>query len=704
MMSAQLQGFAASRNTVSAAAAERGPAPASSRSPYVDAQKASPIRWETFGQRAVDRARTENKLIFLHIGYSASHYCYLTIQESFSNPHVIELLNQHFVPIIVDREERPDLDTIYMNYVQSLNSAAAGHPLNVLLTPALEPVFGGTYFPSPGSHQIVPETGDEIADFLVVLQKAQTSWAEQEAQIRADGRQSVEMLRKMIDEGTLGLGDTTGTSAAEPSGQQPSDVDIDQLEEAYSHISKTFDKSHGGFLHMPAYVPPNFLSGQIPPDQMGEVYELIKMMPKFILPAKISFLLRATQFPQTVVDVVGDKLSSDCTQFAIQTLRQVIASAVHDHVGAGFHRCSTTWDWSLPSFEKMLSDNALALGIYLDAWLLNGASKDGEFAGVVLELADYLTQSPIRLEHGGFASSEAADSCNKRGDKVLRHGAYYLWTRKEFDTVIGDEQQSRVAAAYWNVKEHGNVDNAQDPNDEYLNQNILRVVKSPAELSAQFTLPEASIRKLIESAQAKLKARREKDRPRPALDAKLVTAYNGMAIAALARTYSACEAAGKIDKAAGYLSAAKDAALFIKKQLWDAETKILYRLYYNGARSGTKAFAEDYAFLIEGILELYEATSDDSWLEWAIELQGKSSPCLLLTKAILLTLLQRPKSRSFTTLPMTRRLEAMLGAEPFTAQAKTSLTFCCGLRTPWIRHSLRTMQCLLQTCSALVAC
>lgn len=624
MMSAQLQGAAAAARNTAAAPASRTPAPAVSRSPYVESQQDSPIRWQTFGQQAIDRARSENKLIFLHIGYSASHYCYLTIQESFSNPHVIELLNESFIPVIVDREERPDLDTIYMNYVQSLNSTAAGHPLNVLLTPGLEPVFGGTYFPSPGSHQIVPETGEEIADFLVILQKAQTSWAEQESQIRADGRQSVEMLRKMIDEGTLGLGESAPGSATAPSGQRSSDVDIDQLEEAYSHIAKTFDKSHGGFLHMPAYVPPNFLAGQIPPEQMGEVYELIKMTPKFILPAKVSFLLRATQFPQTVVDIVGDKLSSDCTGFAIQTLRQIAASAIHDHVGAGLHRCSTTWDWALPSFEKMLSDNALALGIYLDAWLLNGASKDDEFASVVLELASYLTESPIRLETGGFASSEAADSCNRRGDNLLRHGAYYLWTRKEFDTVIGDEQQSRVAAAYWNVKEHGNVDNAQDPNDEYLNQNILRVVKSPAELSAQFKLPEASIIKLIESAKAKLRARREKDRPRPALDAKLVTAYNGMAIAALARTYSACKSVGQADKAAGYLSAAREAASFIKKELWDAETKTLYRLYYKGGRSETRAFAEDYAFLIEGLLELYEATGDNSWLEWAVELQGKS--------------------------------------------------------------------------------
>ncbi|KAI0138322.1 hypothetical protein BJ166DRAFT_183380 [Pestalotiopsis sp. NC0098] len=584
------------------------------KSPYIQSQKDSAIKWQLWGSDSIERAKKENKLIFLHIGFSASHYCYLTIQESFSNRNVVDLLNKHFVPIIVDQEERPDLDSIYINYVQSLNSAA-GHPLNVFLTPELEPVFGGTYFPSPGSHQIDQETGEEIADFLMVLRKAQSAWAEKETQVRADGKQSVEDVRKMTSEGTLG-------HSPDAKGSSSGDYDIDQLEEAYSHIVKTFDKTHGGFLHLPSNAPSNFFSGSIPLEQMREAYDLIRSTAKFLTPAKLSFLLRATQYSEIVTDIIGDDLSSECSNFALKTLVHMANGAIHDQVGAGFHRCSTTWDWSLPTFEKMLSDNSLALGIYLDAWLLQGAVADNQFAKVVLELADHLTTAPVLLESGGFASSEAADSSNKQGDNVLRHGAYYLWTRKEFDTVIGDEQQITLAAAYWNVKEHGNVEKDQDPNDEYLNQNVLRVVKTPAELSSQFKVSESEAMKLVESARAKLSAHRTKDRPRPALDTKIITAFNGMAIAVLSRTYAALKAAGGSHRESNYLSAAIGAAQFVKKHMWDPSTKTLYRMFFDGGRSSTKGFSGDYAFLIEGLLELYEATADESWLEWADQLQA----------------------------------------------------------------------------------
>ncbi|KAH8201830.1 hypothetical protein TruAng_004004 [Truncatella angustata] len=589
---------------------------ATSKSPYVQSQKDSPIKWQVWGKAAIDRAKSENKLIFLHIGFSASHYCYLTIQESFTNRHVIDLLNHHFVPIIVDSEERPDLDNIYINYVQSLNSAA-GHPLNVFLTPELQPVFGGTYFPSPGSHHIEQETGEEIADFLIVLRKAQSAWAEQENQVRADGRQSVEDVRKMTSEGTLDRNDRP-SNTNDPS----SEIDIDQLEEAYSHIAKTFDRTHGGFLHLPANAPPNFFSGNVPLQQMREAYDLIRSTAKFLTPAKLAFLLRATQYSQTVTDVIDEKLTKECSDFALETMNRILDGAIHDQVGAGFHRCSTTWDWSLPTFEKLLSDNALALGIYLDAWFLQGAQAETRFAKVVTELADYLTSSPILVQGGGFASSEAADSSQKQSDDVLRHGAYYLWTRKEFDSAIGDEQERSVAAAYWDVKQHGNVEKGDDPNDEYLNHNVLRVVKNVAELSSQFNIPESDVLKHIESAKAKLHAYRAQERPRPSLDAKIVTSYNGMAIAALARTYAAYKVIGGNPRSSSYLTAATDAALFIKKELWDWDTNTLYRMYSDGTRSETKGFSKDYAFLIEGLLELYEATADESWLEWAEDVQS----------------------------------------------------------------------------------
>ncbi|ORY67778.1 uncharacterized protein BCR38DRAFT_511115 [Pseudomassariella vexata] len=585
-------------------------AAAVSKSPYVQLQKGSDVRWQLFSDEAIERAKSENKLIYLHIGFSASHYCYLMMQESFTNRKVVNLLNERFIPIIVDREERPDLDHIYMNYIHSLNSVA-GHPINVFLTPELEPVFGGTYFPGPVSQHgtIASTNGEDLADFLFLLEKLQTMWPDQESQIRQDGKKNVSELRKMVD-GTLGRSDG-------------GDVDLDQLEEAYAKISKDFDQTYGGFIH----IPPNAstdLAGRVDVVQLEEVYNYIKKTPKYLTSAKVSFLLRATCFPRPVVDVVGDQLTGLVSTFALNgCLRPMNAGGIHDQLGGGLHRCSTSRDWSLPSFEKLMSDNALMLGVYLDAWLLLKATKAAEFRDIVFEMADYLTSAPIMLESDGFATSEAADSSDRRGDNNMHHGAYYLWTRKEFDAVIRDEQESAIAAAYWDVQQHGNVDRSQDPHDEYLNQNILRTVKSLKELSLQFSIPEEEALKRIDSARRKLRAFRESERVRPTVDVKVVTAYNGMAINSLSRTAAACISVdGEAERGARYLEAARRAAVFIKSKLWDPTEKTLYRMYYDGGRADTKAFAEDYAFLIEGLLELYGATVDESWLEWADELQS----------------------------------------------------------------------------------
>ncbi|KAK8061663.1 spermidine N(1)-acetyltransferase [Apiospora phragmitis] len=648
MMSAQLQASASpagagsasasSQQQSSSTAAATSPAAnlaGTSKSPYILSQKDSSILWQLFDNGAVQRAKAENKLIFLHVGYSASHFCSLTIQESFTNRAVIQTLNNHFMPIIVDREERPDLDTIYMSYIHSLNSAA-GYPLNVFLTPDLQPVFGGTYFPAPGaqSTDVITDVADdnpEAPDFLTVLLRMRSAWDDNNERIRlySDGRSSLEVLRKFMSEGTLGPNDPRGP--AQSGRVELGELDLDHIEEAYEHMSKTFDYTYGGFLHMPNTTP-SFLSGRVDVAQLGQTFEYIKKTPRFTTPSKLSFLLNANLFPQAVKDVVGGDLCHKATDFGIQTLLSIISGGIRDHVGGGIHHYSKTRDWSLPSFEKILSDNALLLGVFLDAWtgfktgpgsVMPEQPVLNEFGGMVLELADYLTTAPILLENGGLATSEAADSRNRRGDQTMRNGAYYLWTRKEFDAVLGDERQSAVAAAYWNVKEHGNVDSSDDPHDEYLNQNVLCVVKTLPDLSAQFSISQEQAASLVASARSKLRAHREKERIRPSLDAKVVAAYNGMAIACLSRAGKACRehGLGSSERGARYLKVAKDAATFIKKELWDPYTGTLYRMYHAGIRADTKAFAEDYAFLIQGLLELSQATTDDSWLEWVQQLQ-----------------------------------------------------------------------------------
>lgn len=500
-----------------------------------------------------------------------------------------------------------------MNYIQAMNGSG-GWPINVFLTPDLEPVYGGTYWPSPGTELIgadgeeVPE--DERLDFLIILQKMRDVWPEHEARCRQEAKEIVSKLREFAAEGTLGTrGIGTPSNAATSSAAVPtdtsgtpmmadSDLDLDQLEEAYMHIAGTFDPVNGGF----------------------------GVAPKFPTPAKLSFLLRLAYFPSEVADVVGEKEVAQATHMALHTLRRLRDGGLRDHVGGGFHRYAVTANWSMPHFEKMVSDNALLLGCYLDAWLSAAAKKgnlqkEDEFANVVFELAEYLTAAPTQRADGGFICSEAADSYYRKGDPQMREGAYYLWTRREFDQAFGDSnsQLSAVAAAHWNVLVHGNVDREQDPIDEFINQNVLYTVKDAKDLGKQFGISPEEAQKLIETAREKLKAHREKDRVRPEVDEKLVTSINAQVISALARTSSAIKSLDKV-KAEKYLKAATQAATLIKEKLWNVQSKTLYRSY-STERSPTKGFAEDYGFLIEALLDLYETTGEDSWLQWADELQ-----------------------------------------------------------------------------------
>lgn len=539
----------------------------------------------------------------------------MTSTESFTHPEVAKLLNSTFIPIIVDRDERPDIDNVYMNYIQAINGSG-GWPLNVFLTPELEPVFGGTYWPSPGTELIgidgeeVPE--DERLDFLIILRKMKDIWPEHEVRCRQEAKEIVSKLREFAAEGTLGTrGIGTAAAAGTASAAAPtdtsgtpmapdSDLDIDQLEEAYAHIAGTFDPLNGGF----------------------------GVAPKFPTPAKLSFLLRLARFPSVVTDVVGEKEVKHAAHMALHTLRKLRDGGVRDHVGGGFHRYAVTANWSMPHFEKMVSDNALLLGLYLDAWLSTAATKgkiekEDEFANIVFELAEYLTSPPILRADGAFANSEAADSFYRKGDTQMREGAYYLWTRREFDQAFGgsDSQVSAVAAAHWNVLSNGNVDREQDPIDEFINQNVLYTVKDAKELGKQFGFSSEEAQKLIETARQQLKAHREKDRVRPETDDKVVTSTNALVISALARTSSAIKSLDAA-KAEGYLEVTRKAATFIKDKLWDEPSKTLYRTF-SDQRSKTQGFAEDYAFLIEALLDLYETTGEESWLQWADELQSK---------------------------------------------------------------------------------
>jgi uncharacterized protein YyaL (SSP411 family) len=586
------------------------------RSPYVPSRPPSLLRSSLFCPR-----------ISANQPFSRQD-CHLTTQDSFSNPSVAAFLNSSFIPVLIDREERPDLDTIYQNYSEAVN-ATGGWPLNLFLTPDLYPIFGGTYWPGPGTEHssVVAGTaagagakgaggpGEEsYNDFLAIAKKIHKFWVEQEERCR---REAFEMLHKLQDfaqEGTFGAGATLApsiastTAAAADSG----DLDLDQLDEALGRIVKMFDPVDYGFG-----------------------------TPKFPNPARLSFLLRLAQFPGEVADVIGEKEVENAVSMAVGTLRRIRDRGLRDHLGAGFMRFSATSNWSMPHFEKMVGENALLLGVFLDAWLgySRGSGKelelDDEFADVVFELGDYLTSPLVQGEKGGFVTSEAADSFYRKGDRHMREGAYYTWTRREFDQVVGggssdDDHANSVAAAYWNVQEDGNVPQDQDPFDEFINQNVLSVNADATELSKQFGVPAAEIKRLVTTAREKLRTHREKERVRPARDEKVVVATNGMVIAALARTAAAIRWL-EPDRAESYLGAARAAAIFIKENLWagpDTKTNPLRRFFWEKP-SETFAFADDYAFLIDGLLDLYTATFEQEWLDWAKQLQGNFYPFFL---------------------------------------------------------------------------
>lgn len=559
-------------------------------------------------------------------------------QESFAHPAISSLLNTSFIPVIVDREERSDIDAIYMNYLQAV-MGTGGWPLNVFLTPELAPLFGGTFWPAPGSQANEDNAEEGALDFGTVLERMERVWREEEERCRQEAREMLVKLSEFASEGTLGsrrLSGLTGTpalfmnggvglssaalgtsmqarppqaSAAEGPAPGLADVtwelELEQIEEARSYMAKTFDKWNGGFGR-----PLGNRFPQVP---------------------KLSFLLRLSCLGADAVALMGEEDVERARQHAFLTLRRMRDGGLRDHVGGGFFRYSATPDWASPHFEKMVADNALLLGVYLDAWLLQGGrspdshtalKEEDEFADIVLELADYLTSPPIVTEDGMFATSEAADSYHRRGDQHVREGAYYVWTKKEFDAVVVTDAD--VAADYWTVKEHGNIPQYLDPRDEFMNQNVLRKTTGDLEeLSRQHGRTVTDVQTIIKSAKEKLLAHRRLQRVRPETDDKVVVAYNGMVISALARTGQALAVLDS-HRSQIYINAATKAANSIWQKLWDCPQAVLYRTFCKGRRGDVRGLADDYAFLIEGLLDLQEATGDFHWLHCANTLQGNA--------------------------------------------------------------------------------
>lgn len=515
---------------------------AQEKSPYLLQHVHNPVDWYPWGEAAFERARRENKPIFLSIGYSTCHWCHVMARESFENEEVAKLLNEHFVSIKVDREERPDIDQVYMTYVQAA-TGSGGWPMSVWLTPDLKPFIGGTYYP--------PDDRWGRIGFKNLLRRIAEAWETDREQIIASSEKVMNQLQM----------------ATESSSAESVDIDRKLLDQTYRQIKASYDPRYGGF---------------------GDA-------PKFPRPAVPDFLLR--YFART-----GTQDALDMVQF---TLRKMAEGGLHDPLGGGFHRYSVDERWHVPHFEKMLYDQAQLANTYLDAYQI---TRDPFYAETARDILDYVLRD-MTGAHGQFFSAEDADSDIPGRPGEHAEGAFYVWTKSEIENVL-DPQAAAVFNGRYGVQANGNV--RDDPHGEFTGKNVLIVSRTINELAEQFGMSHAGIEQSLSASRTRLLDVRT-DRPRPHRDDKTLVAWNGLMVSAFARGY-------QVLNDEKYLEAACRAADFIRRNLYRKESGTLLRRYREGDAS-IEGYADDYAFFIQGLLDLYEASFDVDYIAWAVELQ-----------------------------------------------------------------------------------
>jgi uncharacterized protein YyaL (SSP411 family) len=533
---------------------------ASATSPYLLQHADNPVDWYPWGQEAFDAARQGDRPIFLSIGYSTCHWCHVMAHESFENRAIADVLNSSFVSVKLDREERPDVDRVYMSYLQAL-TGQGGWPLSVWLTPDLKPFYAGTYFP--------PEDRQGRAGFPTILRAIARGWKEDRSRLVEEAERVVVSLRERADErGVPAAGAVVPFAAAAGAA----------FEKAYQYYAESFDPRHGGFGGAP----------------------------KFPRPANLEFLLRCA-----ALQGLGSEAGIEAAGMVARTLGGMAKGGIHDHVGGGFHRYSVDAEWFIPHFEKMLYDQAQIALCALGSWQATGDERP---AWLVRGILDYVLRD-LTAPEGGFYSAEDADSLPQEGHETVE-GAFYVWTLAEVERVLGAD--AGLAAGHFGMKPEGNVPRDRDPHGEFGGKNILAQVRPLAETAKLFGMePEAASDRLA-SCLSRLQAARSR-RHRPHLDDKVVAGWNGLMISALARA-AVLPAESLSDRRAAYLAAALRAASFAERELFDFAGGVPRRSWRRGSGSGP-GFAEDCAFLIQAWLDLYEATFDKVWIERAEKLQ-----------------------------------------------------------------------------------
>jgi len=514
---------------------------ADEQSPYLLQHKNNPVDWHPWGEAAFEKARREDKPIFLSIGYSTCHWCHVMEEESFEDEEVAQLMNETFVSIKVDREERPDVDTIYMNVCQMMRGQG-GWPLTVLLTPDRKPFYAATYLPKTGRFQ---QMG--LMDLIPRIQKM---WDSEREQLLEDADEVTDLLRRSVDE-------ESGTEAP----------DKDVLDETVRQLSRQYDDTHGGF---------------------GSA-------PKFPAPHTLLFLLR--RWRRTGEDRARTMVT--------ETLDQMRRGGIFDQVGYGFHRYSTDERWVLPHFEKMLYDQALHVLAYTEAAQATGRDR---YERTAREVLTYVLRD-LQAPEGGFYSAEDADSLTEDGER--EEGAFYVWTTDEIRSLL-DEETADLVIELFNMTPEGNYQ--EEATGRRTGKNVLyRDASLRAVAERRGEAPEA-LRQTVEDARQTLLEHRE-DRPRPGLDDKILTDWNGLMIAALAT-------AARVFDEPRYEAAAVEAADFLLAAMREEDGALLHR--YRDQEAAIPAHLDDYAFLTWGLLELYQTTFEARWLEAALDLLDRS--------------------------------------------------------------------------------
>lgn len=539
------------------------------KSPYLLQHAHNPVDWFPWGQEAFDKAKAEDKPIFLSVGYSTCHWCHVMEHESFESADIGKILSDNFVCIKVDREERPDVDKVYMTFVQA-TTGGGGWPMSVWLTPDLHPFIGGTYFP--------PKDSAYRPGFKTVLLRIAKQWQSHREDLVSNGERILAALKK-------------GTSISASPGETPP-PGPDVAARCLQQLAHAYEEEYGGF----------------------------SQAPKFPTPVNLSFLFSHRALYRSSAEGV------QALHMALHTLRMMALGGIHDHVAQGFHRYSTDDSWHVPHFEKMLYDQAQLSVAYITAYQMSG---DEFFAEVARDILSYVSRD-LSDQSGGFYSAEDADSYPTAGAPKKKEGAFCVWTEQQIRELLpqpvtgatGGATQADIFIHHYGVKEQGNVRPEQDPHGELAGQNVLIIRYSLEVTAAHFDLSVPLLKEVLSGCRQRL-AEVRRERPAAHLDSKMIAAWNGLMVSGFARV-------GAVLGEKVFIERAEKAARFLRDHLFDAASGKMLRSCYRGEEMGVEqisepisGFLDDYAFVICGLLDLYEASLDAGWLEWAEALQDR---------------------------------------------------------------------------------